>query len=68
MVSSPNPANINNTCFIFVANGVQCLSEQLLEKTEDIEICLKTKEEVIRMLENEEVKLGKVISALWRYV
>lgn len=45
---APNPGAMNNLCYCFVAEGVEKISDQHLEKTEDIAVHLMSEKEVKR--------------------
>lgn len=67
MVISPNPTNHSNLNYCFLATGVEKISDQHLEKSEDIEVDILSKEEVKQLLCE-----GKIIQALhaaplWKY-
>jgi hypothetical protein len=50
-----------------VAKGVERISTQHLEATEDIKICLTDQDEVIRMLKNDEFHQAMMVAPLWKY-
>lgn len=64
---SPNPSTNNNLCHCFLATGVERISDQHLEQTEDIEIELLTPEEVQRLLQEDQVKQALMAAPLWKY-
>ena len=49
---APNPGAMNNLCYCFVAEGVEKISDQHLEKTEDIAVHLMSEKEVKREMTN----------------
>lgn len=67
-VSAPNPAAMNNLNYTYLARGVQKISEPHLEASEDIEVFLKNKEEVLELMEKEEIKQGCMLAMLWKYM
>lgn len=67
MKSAPNHAAMTNVNYSYIAKGVKKLSNQQLEKTEDIEILLKTKEELLEMMTKNEIIEGVQCAPLWRY-
>lgn len=66
-VLSANASAMNNVTYCFLATGVEEVCVQHLDATEDIEICLFTREEVLRMLENDELKQSLMAAPLWKY-
>lgn len=58
---------MTNICHTFIAQGVQKVAEQNLEKTEDIEIVLMTKEE-LEAMRNGDILQGDMLAPLWRYM
>lgn len=67
MKSAPNPAAMTNWNYTFIATGVKRLSTQHLEATEDIDVCLFSREEVLCMLQNGEIAQGVMLAPLWKY-
>ena len=51
----------------FLAKGVSKVSEQHLEKTENIEIVLLSEEEVLQVLCKGEVVSSLMVAPLWQY-
>ena len=68
MVLSANPATHTNLTYTVLATGVQPLSTQHLEASEDIRIHLFTFEEVRRLLEENCIPQALMAAPLWRYV
>lgn len=64
---SPNASAMNNTSHTFLATGVQKVSEQHLEPTEDITVHLFTADEVLNMLREGEIRQALMAAPLWRY-
>lgn len=67
MSVSPNSSSNNNLCHCFVAKGVQRLSTQHLEETEDISVHFLTADEVRGLLQRGEIKQALMLAPLWRY-
>ena len=67
MVVSPNASTVTNVTHCFVATGVERIGSQHLDPTEDIEVCLVSREEMRRMLEQGEIKQALMAAPLWRY-
>jgi 8-oxo-dGTP pyrophosphatase MutT (NUDIX family) len=68
MTISPNAGACTNYSYSFVAVGVEKVSTQHLEKTEDIKIVLTDEEEVVRMLKNDEFHQAMMAAPLWKYM
>lgn len=66
-VLSQNPSTTTNLTYCFVATGVEQVSTQHLDATEDIEVKLLSKEEVKSMLLNDELKQALMAAPLWKY-
>lgn len=66
--TAPNPSAMTNICHTFIAQGVRKVAEQNLEKTEDIEIVLMTKEELLEAMRNGDILQGDMLAPLWRYM
>ena len=67
MTISPNPSTTNNLCHCFLAKGVEPISSQHLDKTEDIEFQLLPKTKVFEMLKNGDFMQALMIAPLWKY-
>ena len=66
MVLSPNPSTVTNIVHCFVATGVERTAAQHLDATEDIEVCLFSKDEVRQMLRRGEIMQALMAAPLWR--
>lgn len=66
-VISGNPSTINNWTHCFVAEGVEQVSTQHLEQSEDISVHLLTVEEVRWLMDNDEIKQSLMLAPLWKY-
>lgn len=66
-VLSANPGSMNNLTYTFLATGVEPMSEQLLDATEDIAVRLLTADEVKAMLLSNEMKQSLMAAPLWKY-
>ena len=62
-----NPSTCNNLTHCFVAKGVKRLQDQQLDRTEDIDVVLLTREEVLEMLQSNTLKQALMLAPLWRY-
>lgn len=68
MTLSQNSSTCTNTTHCFIATGVEKTSAQHLDATEDIEVCLLTRGEVLGMLRRNEIKQALMAAPLWRYM
>lgn len=66
-VISANPSVTNNWTHCFVATGVERISTQHLEKSEDISVHVLSADEVRSLLVNEEIKQALMLVPLWKY-
>lgn len=67
MVISQNPGSTDNLTHCFLARGVEKVSGQHLDATEDIAVKLLTSEEVKEMLMSDRVKQSLMAAPLWKY-
>ncbi|MBU0290017.1 NUDIX hydrolase [Hallella sp. CLA-AA-H145] len=67
MTISPNPGACNNYCHCYLALGVERVSTQHLESTEDIKMVFLEQDEVARMLRNDEFHQALMAAPLWKY-
>lgn len=67
MVASANPSCMNNLNHTFLACGVEKVSGQHLDRTEDLEVHLMTEAEVFALLEAGEIKQSLMAAPLWKY-
>jgi hypothetical protein len=67
MTISAYPSTTNNLTHCFLATGVERLSEQHLEETEDITVHLLTEAEVKALLVNDEIRQSLMAAPLWKY-
>ena len=66
-VISGNPSTTNNLTYCFLAIGVTQTSSQHLDATEDIQVLTLTREQLLHLLENDEMKQSLMLAPLWRY-
>ncbi|HJD12102.1 MAG TPA: NUDIX hydrolase [Candidatus Phocaeicola caecigallinarum] len=64
---SANPSTNTNLCHCFLATGVERVSAQHLEETEDISVELLTADEVRTLLLNDQIKQALMAAPLWKY-
>lgn len=67
MVISANPSSQNNLSYCFIAHGVEKISGQHLDATEDIKVEILTEDEVREMLMQDEMKQALMAAPLWKY-
>jgi len=67
MVLSPNTSCQNNLSYTFLARGVECLSSQHQEESEDIRVHLLSKEDVYALLQQGEIPQALHAAPLWKY-
>ncbi|WP_235298333.1 NUDIX hydrolase [Portibacter marinus] len=62
-----NPGTHTNTVHTYVAKGVQKIEEQSLDRTEDINVRLFSREEVLQMIKKDELVQALHVAALLKY-
>lgn len=67
MTVSPNPTNHTNLSYTFLATGVEKLSEQHQEATEDIHVDIFTRQEVKELLHSGKIIQALHLAPLWKY-
>ena len=67
MTISANPSTTNNLTYCFLAIGVERVSSQHLEETEDITVHLLTEAEVKELLVTDEIRQALMAAPLWKY-
>ena len=67
MTIGQNPSTCNNLTHCFIATGVTRLQDQHLDRTEDIDVALLTREQVLEMLNSDTLKQALMLAPLWRY-
>lgn len=67
MTISGNASTTDNITHCFVATGVRKISDQKLDRTEDIKVCLLGRAEVLDLMMNDQVKQSLMAAPLWRY-
>lgn len=66
-VLSGNASTTNNLCHCFIAEGVSQTDHQHLEATEDIEVVLLNREDVLKLLRKDEIKQSLMAAPLYKY-
>lgn len=64
---APNASAMTNYSYTFVAEGVEPVTSQHLEPTEDITVHLLSPEEVRALLEADDIKQALMAGPLWKY-
>ena len=65
-VTAPNPAAMTNRNYTFLAKAVKQISSQHLERTEDIDVIVVSREEVKQILKDGKMMQGIMQAPLWR--
>lgn len=68
MTLSPNPTNHNNLSYTFLATGVEKVTDQHQEATEDIHVDIFTRDEVEELLAKGEIIQALHAAPLWKYM
>ena len=68
MELSPNPSAMSNTTHCFLAIGVEKIAEQHLDETEELSVLFMTKEEVKRMLNENQICQALMVAPLYKYI
>lgn len=67
MSIAPNASTSTNYTHCLVATGVEKQGTQHLDPTEDIEVCLMSRNELYNLLEGGEIIQATMAAPLWRY-
>lgn len=67
MVIAPNPSTMNNLTYCFLAVGVEKISEQSLDATEDLVVDLMSESEVRALLEDNKIYQALMLAPLYKY-
>ena len=67
MLISGNPSTTSNLTHCFLAKGVRKISEQHLDSTEDLKVCLLTAEQVRQLLVSDKLRQALMAAPLWKY-
>ena len=67
MTLSPNPATSTNLAHSFLATGVEKVSGQHLDATEDIDVYLLDQAYVRELLQNNQILQALMAAPLWKY-
>lgn len=64
---SGNPSTTNNLTYCYLAKGVKRTAAQHLDETEDVEVHILKREEVLDLMLNDEIKQSLMLAPLWKY-
>lgn len=67
MKISPNPTSMTNMTYCYLATGVEKLSDQHLDATEDLTVHLMSREDVWQLLEKNEIIQSLMVAPLMKY-
>ena len=67
MVVSGNPSTTSNLTHSFLATGVRKISDQHLDSTEDLSVCLLTEDQVRQLLVSDKIRQALMAAPLWKY-
>ena len=62
-----NPSICNNYTYCFVARGVERVSEQHLDESEDIEVLLFSEDELLAMMRSGDMTQALMLAPLWMH-
>ena len=68
MSISANPSTQNNMVHCFVARDVELKGERHLDPTEELEVHLLTRDEVMELLKTNSILQATHIAPLWRFM
>lgn len=66
-VLSQNPSCTDNLVYCYLAEGVEKIGEQKLDRTEDIAVRLLGEDEVMKLLVDDRIKQSLMAAPLWKY-
>lgn len=67
MTIGQNPSTCSNWTHCFLATGVEKLQDQHLDRTEDIDVLLLSRDQVLQMLHSGQLKQALMLAPLWQY-
>ena len=67
MTIGQNPSTCSNWTHCFLATGVEKLQDQHLDRTEDIDVLLLSRDQVLHMLHSGQLKQALMLAPLWQY-
>ena len=63
----PNTSGCNNCCYSFIATNIEKISEQSLDKTEEITIHIVKEKQLKEMMFDGRIAEAVMLAPLWRY-
>ena len=66
-VISGNPSTTNNLTYCYLARGVRPTGTQHLDATEDIEVLMLSRDELLGLMNADAMKQALMLAPLWRY-
>lgn len=67
LTCSPNSSTMNNHCHSFLAEGVEQISGQHLDRNEDISVMFLERQELFRLLQEGQIHQAMMQAPLWKY-
>lgn len=67
MTIAPNPSTMSNLTHCFLAVGVEKISDQSLDATEDLTVHLMKKDDVRSLLENGQIYQALMVAPLYKF-
>ena len=67
MTIAPNPGSMSNLTHCFLAVGVEKISEQSLDATEELTVHLMSEDEIKSLLENDQIYQALMVAPLYKY-
>lgn len=67
MKLSPNPTSMTNMTYCYLVTGVEKITDQHLDDTEDLSVHLLSREEVWQLLEKNEIIQSLMVAPLLKY-
>ena len=67
MLISGNPSTTSNLTHCFLAVGVEKVSAQHLDSTEDLSVCLLALDQVRQLLVSDKIRQSLMAAPLWKY-
>lgn len=67
MTIAPNPGSMSNWTHCFLAVGVEKISDQSLDATEDLTVHLMSEAEIKSLLENDQIFQSLMVAPLYKY-
>ena len=68
MTLSANPSTMTNLTHCFLATGVEKMTDQHLDPTEELSVHLLTREEVLDLLRNNQMMQSLMVAPLLKYL